>query len=147
MSYKYWLIVERYENWSQDRDNDFSVFGLPKRKLKLASKINKGDFLICYVSSGRSAFSDVRQVTNDTPIKTPKNVFYDEPFEHCIATEKKIVLPEQNWVSIRGLLTQLNLTKDRANWAPIMLNSLRELDQVDGELIKKEIEKAAKSSD
>lgn len=62
---KYWLIVERYENWLVDQSEGFSRFGLPERKKPIADQIKKNDVLVVYVSSGMSALSDARLVTED----------------------------------------------------------------------------------
>lgn len=70
----HWLIVERIENWDADRQAGFSIFGLPPRYGNISSEIKKGDLVYCYVSSGISAFSDIR-VVQDTGIKKLKEEF------------------------------------------------------------------------
>jgi hypothetical protein len=57
-----WLIIERLENWEVDKAKNFAFFGVPERARKTAAEIAEGDLVFCYVSSGRSAFSDIRVV-------------------------------------------------------------------------------------
>ena len=68
---QHWLIIERVDNWEADRENGFSFFGLPPRYRNVSSAIKKGDKVYCYVSSGISAFADIR-VVRDAGIKEMK---------------------------------------------------------------------------
>ena len=74
-----WLIIERFENWEVDRTKNFAFFGLPERSRKTAAEIAEGDLVFSYVSSGRSAFSDIR-VVKQTGLQKMKIQSYDDNF-------------------------------------------------------------------
>jgi hypothetical protein len=82
-----WMIVERVENWEVDEANKFSFFGLPKRYRRLAGEIAKGDLVFTYVSSGRSAFADIRKVRDDG-LRQLRVQSYDAAFAFCFSTER-----------------------------------------------------------
>jgi hypothetical protein len=63
-----WLIIERLENWEVDAANKFAFFGLSNRYKKTAAEITQNDTVFCYVSSGISAFSDIR-IVQETGLK------------------------------------------------------------------------------
>lgn len=130
-----WLIVERLENWEVDRDSDFSRFGLPERLERRASEVRKGDRLVAYVSSGISAFADVRQATSDGVEKLRFGGDYDTAFPICIRTESLFSLDRPQWVPIRTLVSELSFTKGKRDWRQLMRNSLRLLSQSDAERI------------
>lgn len=131
-----WLIVERYENWRADKANNFSFFGVPKRKVKLAQEIKKGDTLITYVSLGFSSFADLREVTSDSLIDIHEKHQYDDIFQSGIATRAIEVLDEDNWVPIKeGLLDSLSITKGKKNWGNTMYNPIKKLSEDDAALL------------
>lgn len=128
----FWLIVERRENWEADFTSGFSLFGIPESKLGLASKINKGDILISYISSGISCFSDVRRVVSDKLQKTANKFMYDEPYPYYISTESVHYLPIENWIKVHDVIDKLGLTRNRKDWRQLFRASLRQLSDEDG---------------
>ncbi len=112
---QYWLIIERIENWEADRANNFAFFGLPRRSRKAATEVTENDKVICYVSSKISAFSDVRAVraAGINPARRTMQDAYDRSFEFYFSTSPILVLPRIAWVPLKGLLGELELTRER----------------------------------
>jgi hypothetical protein len=99
---RYWLIIERLENWEADRANDFAFFGLPRRYRRAAAEVTQNDRVICYVSSKISAFSDIRVVreTGINPVKRTMQDAYDRSFEFFFSTSPTLILPRIAWVPL-----------------------------------------------
>ncbi len=131
-----WLIIERLENWEADQAAGFTMFGLSARYKKLASRIETRDFVFCYVSSGISAFSDIRlvQAAGIKPLR--RSTDYDAAFDFYISTAPLIVLQRPRWVSLKSVVSDLDLTKNREEWRQMFRTSLRLLSAHDGELLK-----------
>jgi hypothetical protein len=142
-----WMIVERLENWEADQKNGFSFFGLSDRYRNIASQINKGDKVFCYVSSAIGAFSDIR-VVRDSGIKQMSQDtlhIYNKHFAFCFTTSPLLVLPRGIWVPLSQLLSTLELTKDRAppGQRALFQTSIRRLSTTDGETLEKAIRGAS----
>lgn len=123
-----WLLVERIENWIQDRNDGFRQIGIPERKEKLGNNIKKGDFLFFYVSSGHSKFADIREATESGMVKLRLGGGYDTPFPWCVRTKPLLTLEKENWVPIKPLIEELLFTRGKTDWRQLMRNSLRKLD-------------------
>jgi hypothetical protein len=141
-----WLIIERIENWKADQKSEFSFFGLPDRYRKTASEIRKGDKVFCYVSSGISAFSDIREV-RDTGIKRVKaqsrEDIYDTNFGYYFTTSPLLVLSREKWVPIGELGSILELTKGRKAWSAVFRTSIRKLTARDASALRRALVRAA----
>jgi hypothetical protein len=132
---RYWLIVERAENWSVDKSNSFTFFGIGDRHLKSASKITTGDILISYISSGISKFADVRQAEKAGIHRIRRDVGYDSPFSQYIMTKSIIVLHKTKWLPISDIIKELEFTRSSADWRQLLRISLREISANDGKLL------------
>lgn len=141
-----WLIIERLENWQVDRAANFAMFGLSNRYKKSAERIEKDDLIFCYVSSGISAFSDIRvaQATGIKPLR--RRTDYDAAFDFYISTAPHLVLERPHWLPLKSILHELDLTKDRAEWRQMFRTSLRLLTPHDGQLLKTQIEQSCHST-
>ncbi len=141
-----WLIIERLENWEADKAEQFSMFGLSNRYKNKADRIEKDDLIFCYVSSGISAFSDIRivQIGGLKPLR--RATAYDSAFAYYIATAPLLILERERWLPIKHILADLDLTKGRAEWRPMFRTSLRSLTEHDAQLLKARLEKSADSS-
>lgn len=137
-----WLIIERIENWEVDAANSFSFFGLSDRYRKPAGQIEKGDLVFCYVSSGKSALSDIRAV-QETGLKPLKVQSYDSAFALYFSTRPVLVLPRENWVRIKDVASELDLTRGRADYRPLFQTSLRKLTEHDSKVLQARLEQAA----
>lgn len=143
---KTWLIVERIENWTVDKESNFDKFGFSSRLERRASQIEKGDTLIVYVSSGISSFSDIRRVTSEKLQKLKYGGDYDSAFPVCVQTESVFDLPRASWVPIKELVSTLSFTKNKADWRQVMRNSLRILEHSDAEIIMSRMKGALKDA-
>jgi len=141
-----WMIIERLENWRVDASNDFSFFGLSNRYNRIAAKIAENDIVFCYVSSGVSAFSDIRIVT-ETGLKPLKNQTYDAAFPNYFATRPILTLARERWVPIKTLASQLDLTRGKIDYRNLLMTSIRKLTEHDALLLEEQLRSvAAKAS-
>lgn len=130
----YWLIVERYENWLTDAGEGFARFGLPESKKRLAEKVHAGDLLVTYVSSGRSAFSDIRRVERDKPERLGAHSSYDTAFPLALKTSPINVLPEGDWIRASELTHALSFLY-YGDWRQTFRTSLKAIPERDGRII------------
>ncbi len=137
-----WIIIERFENWEVDEANKFSFFGLSNRYRNVASEIAAKDVIFSYVSSGRSAFADMR-IVREAGLKTLKIQSYDSPFAFYFSTAPLLVLPRQRWLSIKEVVADLDLTRGRADYRPLFQTSIRKITEHDAKLLKRKLEQAA----
>src|SRR5690349_2083583 len=136
-----WLIIERIENWEIDEANNFAFFGLTERYRKPASEIAPNDLVICYVSSGRSAFSDVRRV-QEAGLKKLKVQSYASAFPYYISTVPVISLPQDKWIPIKEIDSELDLTRGRKDYRMLFQTSIRRLTANDTEYLHNKIKAA-----
>jgi len=141
---KFWLIVERYENWKIDRREGFKRFGLPLKKQKMARDMKAGDLLLTYISSGKSAFSDVRCVTKDGAEPIRRGSEYDTAFPIAIQTRPVVTLQETSWIPFKGLAPKLSFTAGHEDWRQLLRTSLRRLPNEDGLLLHQAIVDASR---
>lgn len=141
-----WLIIERLENWQVDRATNFTMFGLSDRYKKSAERIEKNDLIFCYVSSGISAFSDIRVVQAPSIKPLRRWADYDAAFDFYISTTPLLILERPHWLPIKSVLHELDLTKDRVEWSQMFRTSLRLLTAHDTQLLKTRIEQRQHSA-
>ena len=134
----HWLLIERLENRIVDENEGFRQFGIPARREGMASQIRTGDYLIFYVSSGVSAFSDVRIATANGVQRLPHGGDYDTAYPVALSTRPEIILPQENWVPIGPLLTRLEFAAGK-DWRQLMRASIRSLSEADGKLLVEEV--------
>ena len=142
----YWLIVERIENWEIDRSNQFSFFGIPEYKKKMSERMNAGDFLIAYVSSGIACFSDVRCVRPGGLLRLRHGGEYDTAFGSAIPTEPLITLPREAWLPMKDVAGKLEMTRGQTHWRHLVRQSIRSLSLKDGESLVREIKARSEAS-
>src|SRR5262249_1509688 len=107
-----WLIVERLQNWKVDEENGFSFFGLSDRYRKISSEIAANDLIICYVSGGPRAFSDIRMV-KESGLRELEKQSYKSNFAYCFSTMPILVLPRKKWVPLEEVASELDLARGR----------------------------------
>ncbi len=132
---QYWIIVERLENWKADKKDNFTKFGLKNRNRQVASSIEKGDILISYISSRISSFADIREATASGVAHLKSEDDYDTAFELYVATSPKLVLDRPKWLPVKEIVTSLELTMERKEWASLFRTSLRKLSEKDGRFL------------
>jgi hypothetical protein len=132
---KYWLIVERPENWNADKASGFTHFGIGERHTKSASRISEGDLMISYISSGVSKFADIREAVKPGVHKLRRDVGYDGAFSQCIITKSVLALEKHEWLPMSEVVSSLDLTKAAADWRQLLRISLRQINQHDGDVL------------
>jgi EVE domain len=137
----YWLIVESAENWEHDSKNGFKYFGLPEQKRNIGAQIEAGDLLVTYVTKV-SCFADVREVTSKELLKLEGQVGYNYPFRFAIQTRPIITPDREMWIKAKDIVGRLTMTKSLPTnrWQVAFRQSMRQLDQEDGELLRKLLE-------
>jgi predicted RNA-binding protein len=137
-----WLIIERKENWITDREEGFLRFGIPERHKSTASKIRKGDHFFVYISSNISAFSDIREVSEDGVTRLGRAGNYDTAFPLAFATKPVLTLDENKWVSIKSLKEELSFLANKRDWRQIMRTTIRHISDADAIIIHRAIKNA-----
>lgn len=140
---KFWLTVERAENWEVDKTEGFCRFGLSDRKRILASQIEPGDLIFTYISSGKSSLADMRRVRSPALVRLKHGGNYDSPYPLAISTEPLIWLPQEKWVRIKTLAAELSFIDIRRDWRQQMRSSLRLLLQSDATILETALRSAA----
>lgn len=126
------------DNWMVDRNQGFIRFGIPERRIKLAAKLSAGDYLITYVSGGRSAFSDIRTVIDGKLEKLRFGGEYNGPYFAAVKTSPETILEEQDWLPVHEVKDNLALFGD-GDWRQYMRVSLRQISSEDGLFLAEEI--------
>ncbi len=137
-----WMIIERLENWEVDASNNFSFFGLKERYRKSAGEIAAGDLVFCYVSSGRSAFADIRLV-KETGLRPLKVQPYYSAFPYSFATTPSLILPQHKWLPLREIVSDLDLTHGRDEYRSLFQTSIRKLTEHDVALLERKLKERA----
>lgn len=137
---QYWMIVERLENWFVDKASDFKIFGLSSRYEKPAGRLRNGDFIFGYVSSGVSAFADIRILKENGAKPLRQFTEYDSGYDLYLSTAPYLVLAESEWLPLKSIVGKLEFTRDRRDWRPLFRKTLRQLSEADGLLLKNYLE-------
>ena len=82
----FWIFVESYHNWEQDKKNNFNLIGMDSRKIELKG-INVNDIFFTYITKLKK-FSDCRRIISTELEVTPSLMEYDKNFPTSIKTEK-----------------------------------------------------------
>lgn len=145
---KFWMIVERIDNWKIDEANGFQFFGLPEKSRKFSNSLEPGDVLLTYVSGGPSSIADSREVldvdvpADDRLTRYSDSTSYFRDLSFLLLTRPIDVLPREHWIPFKSLAEELSATKGRNSWSWFVQTSLRQLAEPDGVLIYSEIQKA-----
>ena len=133
-----WLMIERLENWQVDEAEGFKRFGLSEAAAKRAAKIDAGDLLFFYVSSGISAFSDIRIATSKSVIKLSMGGDYDTGYPFALQTRPHAILDRKCWLPMREMASKLAFSAGK-DWRQLLRTTLRKLDDTDGALLLAEM--------
>lgn len=138
---KYWLLVERYENWLIDKSQGFKKLGFSDRHLANVKKIQKGDKIVIYVTK-KSGFAVVYEVVSPTYYRDT-SLIWDDIFPLRIEVKPQIVLKEDAFVPVRNVTNELSFLKDKKeNWGKCFQNPMRELNEQDYKKIVEFIQRA-----
>ncbi len=104
---KFWIFVESYHNWEQDKKNNFNLIGMDSRKLELKG-INSNDIFFTYITKLKK-FSDCRRIVSTELEETPNSVKYDKDFPTSIKTEKIKILEINKWLNYDLIKEELEI--------------------------------------
>jgi len=103
----FWIFVESYHNWEQDKKNNFNLIGMDSRKIKLKGiKIN--DIFFTYITKLKK-FSDCRRIISTELEVTPSLMKYDKNFPTSIKTEKIKILEMNKWLNYDLIKNELEI--------------------------------------
>ena len=123
----YWIFVETYHNWQEDKQNSFRYLGIDLKKFYLR-KLKKGDQIFTYIPKIKK-ISDQREILSDEVVDIPDGFNYDKIFTKCISTKLVKLLPEENWIKFDEVINELEIfaTSKSPGFkllnAPLKLNS------------------------
>ena len=113
MAVNYWLIVTSPENIAITRSLGFAMQGIKSRHRKKAERMQPGDRMVLY-ATGRQAFAFTATITSPyweehTPVWDGRKKGEDYPFR--VRIEPVVVLPEERYVPVVGLLGELEFPR------------------------------------
>jgi predicted RNA-binding protein len=131
---KYWLCITNEKNWKIIREQ--KVWGIPERYRGLIRKVQKGDFLVFYVSPKK--ITGVFQVASE-PFEDWKEIFSHEGFEkkeifpHRVRVEP-VLLPEKP-VEFDHLIPKLKFIISKSKWMGYLRRAMVPIPKEDYDLI------------
>ena len=103
----FWIFVESYHNWEQDKKNNFNLIGMDSRKIELKG-INVNDIFFTYITKLKK-FSDCRRIISTELEVTPSLMEYDKNFPTSIKTEKIKILEINKWLNYDLIKDELEI--------------------------------------
>ena len=103
----FWIFVESYHNWEQDKKNNFNLIGMDSRKIELTG-INVNDIFFTYITKLKK-FSDCRRIISTELEVTPSLMEYDKNFPTSIKTEKIKILEINKWLNYDLIKDELEI--------------------------------------
>ena len=103
----FWIFVESYHNWEQDKKNNFNLIGMDSRKIELKG-INGNDIFFTYITKLKK-FSDCRRIISTELEVTPSLMKYDKNFPTSIKTEKIKILEMNKWLNYDLIKNELEI--------------------------------------
>jgi hypothetical protein len=131
----FWMAVESLHNWRADERNGFRFLGVSEFAVDRAKQVQRGDCVFVYVSSPRSAFSDVRLVIEDGLHRSPHVTAYDVPCYAGLTTAPLVVLEREQWLPIRTIINGLSCVQFKAGWGNALRRSFRSIRSADAQTI------------
>lgn len=137
----YWVQVFSVATWQRFLDVGSGVTGFRDRRWKHIQTMQKGDFVLCYLS-GLSKWVGVLEILATPYLDlTP---IWDEELFPCRAEVKLVsALPVDHAVPIRDLREQLSIFKVK-NWSLYLVISPSKWKTTDGEAVVAAINEAQK---
>lgn len=141
----YWLTPERIENFEADMSLDFKVKGFSTRYRKTVAKIRPGDRFVIYISSRKSVVAGI--VTAKSEYYEENDLVWDDFYDLRVSTEPYIVLSEDQWISFRDLVDDLNFIKNKRAWKVYLMNSIKRLSEKDYLFIESKVKRKYKNAE
>jgi hypothetical protein len=145
MSPKYYLAIFTVTSWREFLSNGARIYGTTGNQQIRAKKLQKGDFLICYIT-GFSEFVGILEIQS--------GAYFDrsrlwEQSIFPVRFEVKLIenLSEYSGISGRDLVGKITVLKNLKNpkkWWAFFINSLNEFPVEDGEYLVNAIKMKAR---
>jgi len=130
----YWLCVTNEENWNIIKRE--KVWGIPQRYKGLITKVQKGDFLVFYVSPKKitGAFKTVSEPFEERK-KLFSNIGFDreENFPHRIKVAPLVIAKEP--VKVDDLIQKLKFIITKKMWMGYLRRAMISIPEEDYDLI------------
>ncbi|HVP96755.1 EVE domain-containing protein [Methanoregula sp.] len=143
---KYYLAIFNVTSWREFLNNGARIYGTTGNQANRAKNLQKGDFLICYIT-GYSEFVGILEILSDAYVD--KSRLWEEstfPIRFDVKLVEK--LSEHSGISGRDLVGKLSVLKNLKNpkkWWAFFINSLNEFPSDDGEYLVNAIRMKAAS--
>ncbi len=146
----YWIVVGGAVNYEIARDTPLDFFGFKSTRRREVGEMKPGDKLIFYLT-GIMKFGGVARVTSEyfedharvfTSAKKPNE---DYPFR--VRIEPEVLLPADAYVDVKEVAPRMEYIKKwpAEHWRLAFQGNLHQIPEVDYEMIRGEIEQAAKA--
>lgn len=136
----YWLDLFTPQTWQEFLKAGASVSGFRESRWAAVQKIQKGDYLLCYLT-GVSRWVGVLEVTSNKPFKDTSQVWKDEVFPCRVKVRTVAQLDIETAVPVKemkDLLSAFKLTKDGKSpmaWTGRFRGSPTKWSAADGEAV------------
>src|SRR5450759_2011920 len=144
MARTYWLDVFTVETWEQFRSNGARISGFPDRRARTVSRMNPGDYLLCYVKVLKR-WVGVLEVTgaafNDTSPMWTADVYPAR-----VPVKAVIALDPEYGVPITNMQEELSIFRDFDNpnaWGIRLQGAPMEWKAADGEAVMRALNGAS----
>lgn len=144
MTRKYWLDLFTGETWEEFLANGANVSGFRKNREKTATKVQPGDYFICYLT-GISRFVGVLEIQSnwyrdETPIWKRETFPIRFKVKIIMQLEPKTAVPV---LALRDRLSIFNNIKPGQQWSGFFRGSPAQFKPGDGEIIVEAIRQAS----
>lgn len=146
MSRQYWLDLFTGKTWEEFLKSGAKVSGFRTRRRNIASKIQIGDYFLCYLT-GLSRFVGVLEVKSKSFTDNTK-IWEDEDFPIRFKVELIYKLEPLTSVPVFDLKDKLSIFKNLSSpraWSGFFRGSPAIFNEVDGEIIVNAIKEAAEN--
>ena len=130
---KYWLCVTNKDNWKIIQKK--KIWGVPKNKKGIMSRVKIGDDLIFYVKPKK--IGGVLKAASES-FESEKKIFRpitDESIFTNRITLKEVLVPK-NPINVRKLVPKLSFIKNKEKWGWYLRGTMRLIPKEDYEIIK-----------
>jgi predicted RNA-binding protein len=141
----YWLDLFTPQTWSEFQKAGSSVSGFRESRWGVVQKIQKGDYLLCYLT-GVSRWVGVLEVTSNKPFKDDAAIWKDESFPCRVRVRPVFQLDVETAVPVKDVKDVLSAFKKADSspmaWTGRFRGSPTKWSQADGEFVVSAVEYA-----
>jgi EVE domain len=144
----YWLDLFTPQTWAEFQKAGSSVSGFRESRWAAVQKIQKGDYLLCYLT-GVSRWVGVLEVTSNKPFKDHTTIWKDEAFPCRLSVKPVFQLDAETGVPVKDMKDVLSAFKKADSsplaWTGRFRGSPTKWSQADGEVVVSAVEYAHKN--